>query len=643
MTNSHRFIRKPLVIAMGTLFSTLPLHISAEETVEPEKVQVWGTQINSTSSLFDEDIELKQADHLSDLLRDEAGIDIGGSHSMVQGINIRGVDELDLNISIDGATQNNNMFHHSGNLLINADILKEVDVNIGTNSVLTGGLSGGVAFETKDAQDLLYGDEKFGARIYGSYGSNNYYNTSTTLYSQLSKSIDTLMYFTYTDKQNPDDGDGNELTGNEGEVKNGLIKLGWDINNTNRLELSYDKYNDAGDYYIKTNFGSGYNESSDTQDIEYERTTITLNYELDLDDTIDLTATIYENEIDYDPGTTEGNSTHTGYKVLAESNLALANIENAIRYGFEGYEQVSKRIESGTTTEKESADSFAIYLEDEVALTNNLFITPGIRYNHYKVDMNSSVDNLDKTFTNTSFALAAKYLMTNQWTLNASATELFEGPSLRETYTAYSTTFDDDLKAVTGLNTEVGIAFADNNIIGLDHFSVAVNLFETNIDDYIDAWSVGKSGDYSNDGDYEIKGFESSLSLTKAAVGARLTYSHSDSDNKETGDALRYEVGDSLSLNLDYQFDSLDLLLSLTSQITFDLDAETEDDADKEGYNVHGVSARWIPQNTDSLTVTAGIENMFNEQYYSHASFSTDTINDYEPGRNIKLSIAYIF
>ncbi|WP_435236035.1 TonB-dependent receptor domain-containing protein [Psychromonas sp. PT13] len=643
MTNSHRFIRKPLVIAMGTLFSTLPLQTFAEQTIEPEKVQVWGTQINSTSSLFDEDIELKQSDHLSDLLRDEPGIDIGGSHSMVQGINIRGVDELDLNISIDGATQNNNMFHHSGNLLINADILKEVDVNIGTNSVLTGGLSGGVAFETKDAQDLLYGDEKFGARIYGSYGSNNYYNTSTTLYSQLSKSIDTLMYFTYTDKQNPDDGDGNELTGNEGKVKNGLIKLGWDINNANRLELSYDKYNDAGDYYIKTNFGSGFNESSETQDIEYERTTITLNYELDLDDTIDLTATIYENEIDYNPGTTEGNSTHTGYKVLAESNLALANIENAIRYGFEGYEQVSKRIESGTTTEKESANSFAIYLEYEVALTNNLFITPGIRYNHYNVDMNSSVDNLDKTFTNTSFALAAKYLMTNQWTLNASATELFEGPSLRETYTAYSTTFDDDLKAVTGLNTEVGIAFADNNIIGLDHFSVAVNVFETNIDDYIDAWSVGKSGDYSNVGDYEIKGFESSLSLTKAAVGARLTYSHSDSDNKDTGDALRYEVGDSLSLNLDYQFDSLDLLLSLTSQITFDLDAETEDDADKEGYNVHGITARWIPQNIDNLTVTAGIENMFNEQYYSHASFNTDSINDYEPGRNIKISLAYIF
>ena len=73
MTNSHRFIRKPLVIAMGTLFSTLPLQTFAEQIIEPEKVQVWGTQINSTSSLFDEDIELKQSDHLSDLLRDEPG------------------------------------------------------------------------------------------------------------------------------------------------------------------------------------------------------------------------------------------------------------------------------------------------------------------------------------------------------------------------------------------------------------------------------------------------------------------------------------------------------------------------------------------------------------------------------------------
>ncbi|HBW98354.1 MAG TPA: TonB-dependent siderophore receptor, partial [Pseudoalteromonas sp.] len=72
-------------------------------------MEVWGTTITN-DSLLQDDIERKQANHLSDLLRDQAGIDVGGSHSIVQGINIRGVDDLDLNITVDGISQNNNMF-----------------------------------------------------------------------------------------------------------------------------------------------------------------------------------------------------------------------------------------------------------------------------------------------------------------------------------------------------------------------------------------------------------------------------------------------------------------------------------------------------------------------------------------------------
>ena len=41
-----------------------------------ETIQVWGTTISNDSSLLQDDIEQKQADHLSDLLRDQAGIDI---------------------------------------------------------------------------------------------------------------------------------------------------------------------------------------------------------------------------------------------------------------------------------------------------------------------------------------------------------------------------------------------------------------------------------------------------------------------------------------------------------------------------------------------------------------------------------------
>ena len=294
------------------------------------------------------------------------------------------------------------MFHHSGNLLINADILKAVDIKVGTNSVLTGGLSGGVAFETKDAKDLLEPGEDFGARLYTNLGNNDYAGGSAAVYGQLTDNIDALAYYTYTDRNNFENGNGKEVTGNEGRTVDGIFKLGWDINESNRLVFSYDRYNDEGDYYLKTNFGAGYAEDSDaqTEDIDYTRTSTSLAYELDKGDAITLRASVYRNELSYIALGTEGNSEHTGYTALATSKIALAGFNHTLRYGGEGYEQVSKRIENHVQTNKDTADSHAIYIEDEIAVTDQLFVTPGVRYNYFKVDMYSAGtnDSLDKSW-----------------------------------------------------------------------------------------------------------------------------------------------------------------------------------------------------------------------------------------------------
>ncbi|MEI8642095.1 TonB-dependent receptor plug domain-containing protein [Pseudoalteromonas sp. Hal099] len=133
MKNTLPFNKHALNVVIGTLCTGMSFISLAEQAPDTsETIEVWGTTITN-DSLLQDDIERKQANHLSDLLRDQAGIDVGGSHSIVQGINIRGVDDLDLNITVDGISQNNNMFHHSGNLLINADILKAVDIKVGTN------------------------------------------------------------------------------------------------------------------------------------------------------------------------------------------------------------------------------------------------------------------------------------------------------------------------------------------------------------------------------------------------------------------------------------------------------------------------------------------------------------------------------
>src|SRR5690554_2273926 len=80
-----------------------------------EETRVWGTQVVASSVNLDQTaMELKQADHISDLLRPIPGVDVGGAHSLNQRITIRSMDDKDLRISIDGASQNTYMYHHMG-------------------------------------------------------------------------------------------------------------------------------------------------------------------------------------------------------------------------------------------------------------------------------------------------------------------------------------------------------------------------------------------------------------------------------------------------------------------------------------------------------------------------------------------------
>ncbi|QIZ77933.1 TonB-dependent receptor domain-containing protein [Ferrimonas lipolytica] len=675
MTSRSRYSLTPVAIAVAALCCAMSAQAQTEQDAQDDKMVVWGTQVSNDNSLFSEDIALKQADHLSDLLRDQAGVDIGGSHSMNQGINIRGVSELDLEITIDGVNQANNVFHHAGNLLVNPDILKTVDLQVGNNSVLTGGIGGGIAFETKDGADMLRADEKFGARVMAGVASNDYYNYSTTAYGQLTDTVDVLAYFSTIDRNNPEDGDGVEREGQEGETKNYLVKFGWNANANNRLELAYDYYEDAGDYTQKSNFGY-YDHENLIYPIEYTRDSVSLNHELTLDNT-NVHTSVYYNEMNYatdksstyfgdanfrqrldEPCTpngsdcfvgtlSEGNVVNIGIKTLAETELNLADMWHTVRYGAEYNTQESKLLVNGSTSgEEETADSWAVYAEDEVEVATGWFVTPGIRYNSYKLDMAASND----TFTDTTFGLSTKYELTEAWTLRAAATELFKGPALTGSFLTSGSALNPDLKPETGVNYEVGAAFQQEQFIGLDRFGFSTTVFQTNVDDYIDDAMSGKASLYSNLGDYENSGYEIVFNASKGNLSSRLTYSASDSEFTRVeadsglikGESLPDEVGDSISFNLGYTVDSIGLNLSWTSLVTMDVEVDDADGTEKDSYDVHNISAAWTPTQLDRLTITAGVENLFDEQYASHASHDMG-FTDYEPGRNVKVTVAYQF
>ena len=648
MTPASLLKKLPLALAISAASGAVMAEGQAKEL---QPLEVWATQISSSSEyLGDNDIQLKQADHLSDLMRMLPGVEVGGTHSVVQKISIRSLDDTDLNITIDGANQQAYVYHHAGNLLINPDILKAVDIQVGANSVLTGGLGGNVAFETKDAIDLLQPGQKVGGRIQGQVASNKYFGTSFTGFGRLGENLDFLAYINQVDRDNPDDGRGRESLGNDGKIMNGLLKAGIALTDEQRLEVAYDHYKDEGDYPFRADMGVGTNQAI-TKDrlypTDYQRDTFTVGYELDKGDALYLRANLYHNELALkrredteEYAVKEGVTKNIGGKVLAETLLEHATFNQTLRYGGEYNLQKTRMYKDGHNKGGEEAASLALYAEDTLDF-DGIRITPGLRYNVYDIDATAA----DKSYNEWTWGLAAEMDLNSQWTLRAAATRLFQGPNLEEAFYAdHVNSTNGALKPETGLNREVGIRFRQQQLAGFDEVNLGLTAFHTSINDRI-TWSRS-GGSWFNQDKVELKGFEASARVEKGSFSALASYSKTDTEDKLTGNPIADQSGDSVSLTVDYTFPQQVTLAWESQWIT------EEGHYDKPAYNVHSISARWAPKSVKGLELTAGIENIFDEYYVSHVSrigesnhprFGHLVLDDSEPGRNIKLTAAYSF
>lgn len=679
---------------------------AATTAKEIEKISVWSTAVK-TSSIYlkGEDIANKQADHISDLLRFIPGVEVGGAHSLNQRITIRAMDDKDLDITIDGATQNTYMYHHMGNLQIHADILKSADIEIGTNSVINGGLGGAVRFETKDARDLLDEDQTIGARVQVSAGDNSGSNYSISAYGLLGDSFDFLGYYNHVDRDNYDvggdkieDENGEELPGTDGEVKglegevdDALIKFGWDLSDNQRISLSYERYKDEGDYSYRPDMGLA-TDIAITESLnvpllwptEFTRDTYTFNYDLNWGESSQLKAAIFSNESELwrdETGYAQnpdyvtwaavvtGEATNTGANVLAETafdDLWGSSTDHDLTYGFDyikhetDYQAV---YTSAIDKSSEEATTIAIFFEDSINLGHGVTLIPGVRYQDYDIDSTVVDDNFDDV----TFALAAEYQVNDTLLFKLSSTELFKGPEIGEVFTGAGLwdTENQDIDAETGVNTEFAFAYQDS-LLGADRFAIGATVFNTQIDDYIYDYAESPTGRYWKDnvGDVEIDGYEAYMGYEIGALNTQLTFSSADSEldaasDYESLDGLRLdrEQGDTLTASVDYAVEQYNLTMHWEVMHVKDKSDEPSLDGAslstaKEGYTVNNMSARWLPQGIEGLTVLFGIDNVFDEYYTSqssrtgvsfHPRFGELYLADYEPGRNIKATLSYEF
>jgi hemoglobin/transferrin/lactoferrin receptor protein len=661
----YQFIKRLNMKKNKILFSSLAAlalltnNLNAEETTLLDEVNVWETQVISSSlNLGKETIETKQADHLSDLLRDLPGVDVGGSHSMNNKIVIRGVKDEHLDVRIDGAKQPSvDMFHHQSTLKLNPDILKKVNIEVGANSVVHGGLGGSLEFETKDGKDLVEDGKTFGGIISTNYNSNKSIGASLALAGKVTDNSDLFVYYSYVDNENWKTGNGTKEEGRDGEIDDIILKYGVDIDDSQRISVSYDKLTDEGDYLPRPNFSTAANVAigrGNIQPTEYVRDTYTIKHNINKGDNLLLNTSLYMNKMDL---TREENGNNRRGNILnaivenkgltskGQTNIESGPILNTLTYGAEYDHQTSEVTADGVEYgDDETSKTIVLYVEDAIDFDNGLLLTPGIRFTNYK--LNGIVGDFNEN--ELTYSLATEYALTENLSLLASYTTLFKGVPMQEVFASYRTWLieNNDIKSETGNNKEIGFRYLQDNVLAADDIGFLVKYYITDMDDDI---GYDSSSNMVNLGETQTKGVEASFAYNLRNFNALLSYSHMDSEVKYTGQALDVQAGDKISLNLNYQV-TPKLEASWKSILVLDEhDVTSSSGVDKkEGYNIHDIAFNYQPSSFKGLKVIAGIDNVFDKHYAAHSSYYAVSsrygdMTDYEAGRNFKVTLAYKF
>jgi hemoglobin/transferrin/lactoferrin receptor protein len=635
-------------------------------------------KVQEDSVYIDDYTPAQQASHLSDFLNVVPGVTIGGTSSVNQRIRIRGLEDSNLKITIDGARQEGKLFYHMGDVTIDPDLLKQAKVSVGNNSVTLGNdaLGGAVAFETVDAADLLKPGQKIGAKLKAGYASNNdELLTSATVYGAPSDNVDLLAYYGKRDTSSGEDGSGRELF-EDSESENFLLKAGAYIADDHRIGASFSRTEKEGTFPFRPDYPS---RDGDPIPQKVKRDTYTLDYTFNpINSLIDVDTTIYQTETqilrDNDPKTSPGYDWDakvktTGGKIENTSVIDSTSGRHKLIAGVEHYKKQSDfytakdRTTKLPVSGKDSAKNTSVYLEDQWQM-GKLTLTPGVRYDRYEAPESIAGG---KTYDNVVGALAASYEIAPSTQVFASYTQLFNGPDLSQAIfnrNGAGTYVNKDLKAEEGDNTEVGIV---TTLRGLTTANDALQLsgkyFETNIENYIEFIRSGLGcgpnlgsdcqGAINKDEDYKIKGVELAADYKMNNFSMGLSYAHARSKGKDTGKTIYSQTGsgsdtgDKYMVNLAYEpTETTELGWRSTYVASATLDTAEKGEIRKSSYNVHDIFMSYSPTQVDGLKATVGVYNIFDETYASHASrydASDDKFTDFEPGRNIKASLTYQF
>ena len=633
-----------------------------------------GVEVTSSSGGYGVDdikISTRNAGLAKDVMRDIPGVYVGGTNGMNQKIYMRGVSDRGLNITIDGAKQNGNTFHHNADLLIDPDLIKAIDVEVGSRSVVngSGALGGSVAFKTVDAKDLLESGEKIGAKIKTGYASNNSeFSQGLMLFTAPVEGLDFIAAINHKGYDYGKSGNKRKI-GGDGNDLSYLLKLGYSFLDAHRISISREHNEFKGIYPLKAEFGSDH---SGDKPRKYERDTTTLKYEYMPSDLLNLEVTAYNTEHKKDGPVLKILGVKTnGINAKAKSVVETGALTQTFRYGAEFYQ--SKNFNKPDNHYPEKVNNYSIYAEDALNF-GSLTVTPGVRYTHHELKSYDgragNVKSYTYKFNEFTPALALDYEILKGLHAFASYARVFRGPDVIESmYAGRAKDFEanKDLKATTGNSYETGLKY-HGDISEASSYSLSAKYFMTKYKNLIvDNNTANGALKRINAGGADISGVELLARLNLDALSLAASYTHQSVKYKDrvltscwrgtvgpcysTSNVIGYrDQGDKYTFNAEYAFSRIDTLIGynliyFASKNT--VSAGDDKNVKIPSYAVSDIYATYAPSSGKfkGLEVNAGIYNLFDKAYASQSQrlFDNEITYDWEPGRNFKVNVSYKF
>lgn len=287
---------------------------------------------------------------------------------------------------------------------------------------------------------------------------------------------------------------------------------------------------------------------------------------------------------------------------------------------------------------KFSSEIASVFVEDNIELRPGTKLTPGLRFDHHDIvgDNWSPSLNLSQVLTDTftlKAGIARAYKAPNLYQLDPNYLLYSNGQGCYGSTTSCYLQGNKNLKAENSINKELGIEYKHNGVVaGLTYFR---NDYKNKIESGLVpvGTAVGGTGTTANSNIFQwenvpkalVEGVEGNLTLPLAS---NLTWTNNftymlRSVNKETGDVLSVTPKYTLNSMLDWQAtDKLSLQSTLAwygkqkpKKYDYHGNPVTGTATDEVSpYVLVGLSGTYAL--TKHLSVTAGVENLFDKRHW---------------------------